>query len=130
MAALDQQVALCMADVPSACWLEKRVFDRVGGGANIAKFLDTHPALLDTVFDTLSYYDNINHACDIKCPTLVSVGLKDPICPADCAYAAFNKITAPKEMCAYPFGEHGGGGSTHETKKLQFFAEHLTGYNS
>lgn len=120
MAALDRQVALCMADVPSACWMEKRIYERTGGANSIAQFIQDHPDLLDTVMTTVSYCDNLNLADRITCPVLISCGLKDPVCPPETVYAVYNKITAPKEMVAYPFAEHGGGGWLHTERKLTF----------
>jgi hypothetical protein len=32
-----------MADVPSSCWFEKRVFEKTGGAADIAQFIKTRP---------------------------------------------------------------------------------------
>jgi len=122
MAALEPRVAFCMADVPSMCRLEKRVFDRSGGAHKIADVLCDHPELLGQVCATLSYFDNLNLAARICCPVLVSCGLKDPVCPPDTIFAAYNKITAEKEMVAYPFGEHGGGGAVHLRRKLEFLA--------
>lgn len=122
MAALEPRVALCMADVPSMCRLEKRVFDRSGGAKNIAAFLRDHPELDEQVCATLSYFDNLNLAARIRCPVLVSCGMKDPVCPPDTIFAAYNKITAEKEMATYPFGEHGGGGAVQLRRKLEFLA--------
>ena len=123
MAALDPGVALCLADVPSHCWMEKRVMMRAGSASAIASFLQSHPESVDEVCETLSYFDVLNLADRIRCPTLVSCGLKDPVCPPECVYAAFNKITAPKEICPYPFGEHDGGGANHVQRKLAFVRE-------
>ncbi len=120
MAALEPRVALCMADVPSMCRLEKRVFDRSGGAKHIAEVLRDHPEFVEQVCTTLSYFDNLNLAARIRCPVLVSCGLKDPVCPPDTIFAAYNKITAEKEMVPYPFGEHGGGGTAHLRRKLAF----------
>ncbi len=125
MAALHPAVSLCLADVPSSCWLEKRLFDRSGGYGQIADFLRNHPDQLDAVCASLSYFDNLNHAESIRCPVLVSVGLKDPVCPPDTVYAVYNRITAPKRIVNYPFGEHDGGGGLHEEVKLAFVAEHF-----
>lgn len=126
-AALETSVALCMADVPSRCWFERRLFDRAGGYGKVAEFLRRHPDRLETVCRTMSYCDNLNLAERIRCPVLVSVGLKDPVCPPPNVYAACNKIRSQKEICPYPFGEHDGGGAVHNEKKLAFFAEHLLG---
>lgn len=127
VAGLEPSVALCMADVPSACWLEKRLFDRRGGWGNIAEFLRRRPDMVDQVCTTLSYYDNINLTDRIRCPVLVSLGLKDPVCPPENVYAAINKIRGEKEVVAYPFGEHDGGGQVHAERKLEFFRRHLLG---
>ncbi len=124
-ALMPEEVALCMANVPSVCRLEKRVFDRAGGYGRIAEYLRRHPDQVDEVCATLSYYDNMNLADRIRCPVLVSLGLKDPVCPPECTYAALNKITVPLEVCAYPFGEHDGGGDVHGEKMLRFFRERL-----
>lgn len=122
-AALHPVVSLCLADVPTFCWLEKRVFDKSGGFGAIQDYLRDNPNNLDLVCETLSYYDMINLAPRITCPVLVSVGLKDPICPPDNVYAAYNKIRSDKRIVAYPFGDHGGGGATHEAVKFQYLRE-------
>ncbi|MFZ2657470.1 MAG: acetylxylan esterase [Victivallales bacterium] len=125
VAAFDDSVRLCMADVPSNCWLEKRVFARSGGGNQIAEFIRRHPECLEQVMKTLSYLDNLNSAGRIKCPVLVSCGLKDPVCPPETAYAVYNKIKSTKKMMAYPFNEHEGGGATHGREKLKFFNHYI-----
>ncbi len=124
-ALMPEHVAIAMPNVPSACRLEKRVFDRAGGYGQIAEYLRRHPEQVEQVCATLSYYDNMNLADRIRCPLLVSVGLKDPVCPPECTYAALNKVSAPMQLCAYPFGEHDGGGAVHGEKMLTFFREHL-----
>jgi len=120
MAALDRSVALCLSDVPSNCWMDERVFRRAGGANGIADYLKAFPDRVELVSRALSYFDNINHAPQITCPALASCGLKDPVCPPDCVYAAYNKITAQKEMVAYPFAEHEGGGNLQFQRKLEF----------
>lgn len=120
VAALHDDVALCMSDVPSNSWFEKRIMDESGQGKGLDKFINENPDLLDTVCDTLSYFDNINHAENITSPVFVSVGLKDPVCPAENAYAAYNKITAEKEIIVYPSGKHDGGRELHQERKLAY----------
>lgn len=125
MAALDQSVALCMADVPSSCWLDERISQGTGGANGIANHIKNFPERMGEISQALSYFDNINHAPNITCPVLVSCGLKDPVCPPDCVYAAYNKITAPKEMVAYPFADHQGGGPLHHRRKLETLCRHF-----
>ncbi len=120
LAALDRSVALCMADVPSSCWMEKRIMTRSGGGAGIADYLAEFPERAETVRRNLAYFDNINLAPQITCPVLVSCGLQDIICPPECTYAAYNKIRSSKEMAVYPQAGHEGGGAAHQAHKLEF----------
>ena len=120
LAALDRSVALCMADVPSSCWMENRIATRSGGGAGIADYLAGFPERAETVHRNLSYFDNINLAPDITCPVLVSCGMQDTICPPECTYAAYNKIRSAKEMTVYPQAGHEGGGKIHLERKLEF----------
>lgn len=125
MAALDRSVALCMSDVPSNCWMNERIYRRSGGASGIADYLRSYPERVNLVTQAISYFDNLNHAPQITSSTLVSCGLKDPICPPDCVYAAYNRIRASKEMVAYPFAEHEGGGSAHFLRKVKFVREHF-----
>jgi cephalosporin-C deacetylase len=123
LAALDPEVALCMADMPSACWIEKRIFDGTGGTGMCQEYLRAHPERVEDVCRVMSYFDNLNHAENIRCRTLVSCGLKDTSCPADCCYAACNKITAQKTIVPYPFTTHSGGGGRHLSLKLDTLRE-------
>lgn len=125
MAALHPAVRACAALVPSNCWMEKRLFERAGGFGQIAKYLADHPEDVDKVCATLSYFDHINLAERITCPVMMSVGLKDPICPAENAYAAYNKISSPKIMIPYPFNEHEGGHWMVNEEQVEFMKEHL-----
>jgi cephalosporin-C deacetylase len=123
-AALHPAVKLCVADVPANCWLEKRIFDKLGYTQSIGEITHMH-GKLDQALEAASYFDNLNLADRIRCPVLASVGLKDPVCPPMNCYAALNKITAPKEIVPYPFGDHAGGGSLHNDRKLEFVAKHF-----
>jgi cephalosporin-C deacetylase len=42
----------------------------------------------------------------IRAPTLVTSGLMDMICPPSTIFAAYNNISAPKEIFVDSFGEH------------------------
>ncbi|MCC7300469.1 MAG: alpha/beta fold hydrolase [Verrucomicrobia bacterium] len=120
LAALDPSIALCMADVPSSCWMEQRIATRSGGGAGLADYITAFPERAETVRRNLSYFDNINFAPEIRCPVLVSCGLKDTICPPECTVAVYNKIRATKELAVYPLAGHEGGRAVHSVRKLEF----------
>lgn len=54
------------------------------------------------IFTLLGYIDNQHLAHRIKAEVCWFVGLMDNICPPSSQFAAYNKITAPKQMVIYP----------------------------
>ncbi len=74
----------------------------------------------DEVFERLGYIDLQFLAGRIKAEVVLAVGLMDTICPPSTQFAAYNKITAPKQTLIYPdFGhEHLPG---LNDKLIQFF---------
>lgn len=54
------------------------------------------------IFTKLGYIDVQYLAPRIKAKVLMATGLMDEICPPSTQFAAYNKITAPKEMVIYP----------------------------
>ena len=54
------------------------------------------------IFTRLGYIDNINLAHRIRARVLMFTGLMDTICPPSTQFAAFNRITAPREHVIYP----------------------------
>lgn len=62
----------------------------------------------DAVWERLGYIDNQHLAKRIRAKVLMAVGMMDTICPPSTQFAAFNKITSPKEYVLYPdFGHEG-----------------------
>ena len=57
-------------------------------------------------FERLGYIDVQHLAGRIQAQVLMGVGLMDQVCPPSTQFAAYNKITAPKEMVIYPDFEH------------------------
>jgi len=47
---------------------------------------------------TSAYYDTVNFARRLKVPGFYTWGYNDDVCPPTSTYAAFNVITAPKEL--------------------------------
>ena len=44
----------------------------------------------------------------------------DMICPPSTVFAAYNYVTAPKEMRVYRFNNHEGGGAHHELEQIRY----------
>ena len=125
VSSLDGRPWRVMADVPSNSNLERRVVGAHGAYAAVTEYLRQHPAHMTQAFETLSYFDTMNMAANIRCPVLASVGLKDPVCPAECFYATWNRVVTPKEIVHYPFNGHEGGGALHNEVKLRWLWSQL-----
>ena len=60
----------------------------------------------EEIFTKLGYVD-VQHLCPrIQAKVLMSVGLRDQICPPSTQFAAYNKITSPKSLDVYPEFAH------------------------
>ena len=61
---------------------------------------------LEQVFNTLGYIDIQNISKRIKAKTFMACGLMDQICPPSSQHAAYNKISAEKDIVYYPDFAH------------------------
>ncbi len=76
------------------------------------QFDPTH-AHEEEFFQRLGYIDVQNLAPRIRCRILMVTGLMDTVCPPSTQFAAYNKITSPKEQVFYPdFGHEWLPGSS------------------
>jgi len=108
-AALDnKRISLCIPAVPFLSDFPD-YFKVAEWPANEFKdFVANNPAFgWNGVFETLRYFDIKNLATWIKCPVLMSIGLKDITCPPHINFAAYNQLKAPKEYVVYPDAGHG-----------------------
>jgi len=100
-------VALCHADVPFLCDIQRGI--TVAPAApytEIPEFLSQNVDLIPQALDTLRYVDCALLARRITAPCLLSAGLMDVICPPSTVFAAYNEITAEKDIAVYPFSGH------------------------
>jgi cephalosporin-C deacetylase len=76
----------------------------------------------DEIFTRLGYIDCQFLAPRIRADVLMAVGLMDTICPPSTQFAAYNKITSPKDLIIYPdFGHEGLPGV--QDRAFQFLCE-------
>lgn len=74
----------------------------------------------EEIFTKLGYLDIQFLVKRIRGEVLMATGLMDSICPPSTQFAAYNKITAPKNVVIYPdFGHEGLPG--HEDRLYKFF---------
>ncbi|MBA2617823.1 MAG: acetylxylan esterase [Rubrobacter sp.] len=104
MAQSVMQVAdLLVVAVPTFGWAEgRRSLVEEGSGREINRYLEAHPGREEDVMALLSYFDPMNFATDIRCPTLVGLGLQDDVVPAPTVYAIANHLGCPHEVVRLP----------------------------
>ncbi len=61
---------------------ERSLFAKEGSGGEINRYLEAHPEREEDLMTVLSYFDPMNFANDVRCPTLVGLGLLDDVVPA------------------------------------------------
>ena len=100
-------VSLCHADVPFLCDIQRAItLAPHSPYTEIPEFLAENVALIDTALNTLRYVDCALLARRITAASLLSVGLMDDICPPSTVFAAYNEITAAKDIGVYPYSGH------------------------
>jgi len=125
VASLDSRPKVALADVPYLCHYRRAVeITDAHPYQELVEYCRAHPGVETQAFRTLSYFDNMNLTPRIGCPTFVTVGLLDMICPPSTIFAAYNNIpsrsasgaTITKDIRVYPFGVHNVYGDGWEEK--------------
>lgn len=118
---LVPDLAVTMPNVPFLCHFRRAIgLTADHPYQEIVRYLSVHRDKVETVFRTLAYFDGINFAARSRARALYSTALMDEICPPSTVFAAYNHITAPKEMRVYRFNDHEGGGAHHALEQLRF----------
>lgn len=121
-----ERVKLLVADVPFLCHFRRAIeITDAQPYAEIAKYLGCHRTRGEQVMKTLSYFDGCNFARRVRARSLFSVGLMDTICPPSTVFAAYNRMTATKEIRIYPYNQHEGGDVFQTVEVLRFLSAHL-----
>lgn len=124
VAGLVPDLAASMADVPFLCCF-RRATEITDGYPyqEIVKYCQVHRNAIDTVFNTLAYFDGVNFAARAQSPALFSVGLMDEICPPSTVFAAYNHYAGPKQIKHWRYNHHEGGQAFQDVEKLKFLAQ-------
>jgi cephalosporin-C deacetylase len=120
-AGLDSAVVAAMPDVPFLCHY-RRATELVDTYPykEIAEYCHVHRDKVDTVFNTLSYFDGMNFSARSNAKALFSTALMDQVCPPSTVFAAYNHWAAEKDIKVYPYNGHEGGQSFHNIEKLKY----------
>ncbi len=102
-AALDPRVTLCVVNHPALA-------DMGAGADNLTSgyphFKPEDGAYGKEGLRTLSYYDVVNFARYVKCPTYMTWGFNDNTCTPTTSYAVWNVLSCPKVKLVTPINEH------------------------
>ena len=122
--ALSGEVFATMPDVPFLCHYSRAVeMVDTYPYQEIVNYCKVHRTKVETVMNTLSYFDGMNLATIAKAPALFSVGLHDPICPPDTIYAAINHWSGPVDVQVWEFNTHEGGGTDNQIVQARWLRE-------
>lgn len=89
----------------------------------ICDFLAVHRTEAERAQATLRYFDGVNFAAQATVPAKFTVGLMDAITPPSTVYAAYNAYSGPKQITAWPFNGHEGGGAEDDIAAVRFLRE-------
>lgn len=118
----DKGIVAAMPDVPYLSHFERslEIFSD-GPYHELVQLWKRLPHAVGSHLQVLSYFDCMNLAPRVTCPTLLSVALLDTICPPSTGFAVYNHLASPKkEIRVYPYNGHEGGGAVHEEEKYRF----------
>lgn len=97
-AALDSRVKFLTSLYPALSDVTGYLHGRAGGWPHYFDKSNVNYSNKKDKLETLGYYDVVNFASRLKIPGFYSWGFNDETCPPTSMYAAYNKITAPKEL--------------------------------
>lgn len=110
-AGLDKRVTACVANHPA---LSDMAGYAEGGTGGYPHFSSGKSIRLDAQkIKTLQYFDVVNFARQVTCPTRITWGFNDNTCPPTTSYVVYNVMTCPKEALITPINEHW---TTNETE--------------
>lgn len=110
-----------LPDVPFLCHFTRAItLINTSPYNEITRYLSIHRDKTEHVLRTLSYFDGMHFAARTNAPTLYSVGLMDQTCPPSTVYAAYNQVTAPKDIRVYTYNDHEGGADFQTIEKLRY----------
>ena len=97
-AGLDPRVKYLAAFYPALSDLTGYLKGRAGGWPHLFDKTNLSFNNKKDKIETANYYDVVNFARQVKVPGIYSWGFNDEVCPPTSMFAAYNVITAPKDL--------------------------------
>ncbi len=101
-AALDSRLKAAVAEEPFLCNYPVSADLASSPYCELRDYLGEHSEQRETALNTLAYFDCLNLADQITCPTLVDIGMADEVCPYQTIMPVFEQIPGPKALHVYP----------------------------
>jgi len=96
-AALDERVTAVAAMIPAFCDVTGDLHNRAGGWPHMFRSAESGRRTPEKIATT-GYYDTVNFAKRLRVPVLLALGFNDENCPPTSVFAAYNSISAAKEL--------------------------------
>jgi cephalosporin-C deacetylase len=95
--------------VPTFGWAEgRRLLASSGSAGEVNRYLERRPEhAAEDLMVVLRYFDPMNFAGLVRCPTLVGVGLADEVVPAPTVLAIAAHLAGPHELMRFPVSHAG-----------------------
>jgi cephalosporin-C deacetylase len=95
--------------VPTFGWAEgRRLFGSAGSAGEINRYLERRPEhTAEDLMVVLRYFDPVNFAGLVRCPTLVGVGVADAVVPTPTVLAIVAHLGGPHELMRFPVSHSG-----------------------
>jgi cephalosporin-C deacetylase len=130
VSALDERPKFTLAEIPFLChyrraieWAEE--FKPITY-IEFTAFIKRFPELADKMYSTLSYFDNMNLCDRIKNKTIMSVAMKDMVCPPSTNFAVYNNIKSDKDIDILEYWDHSWETVLkYEEKRLEHFINNI-----
>ena len=104
LAGLNQKITAVVAGEPGYCDHAGYLGGRLPGAPKL--LLSAPDDQREKWLKMSAYYDTVNFVDKITCPVLISVGFIDLACSPSSVYAAYNNISAQKNIFQMPFSGH------------------------
>ena len=109
-AAFNPQINTIAPVAPYPCDWERYVISASSVAADEVKiYLTRYPEHEETVWRTLSYFDPINIAHRVNCPSFFPLGLQGNTAPPQDSVGIYNLLEGEKELKPLPYDGHGAG---------------------
>ena len=109
-AAFNSQINTIAPVGPYPCNWERHVISASSIAADEVKiYLTRYPEQEGTVWNTLNYFDPVNIAHRVNCPSLFPLGLQGNTAPPQDSVGIYNLIEGEKELKVLPYDGHGAG---------------------